>query len=257
MKNIIIVGYPKSGNTWIARLTAELVGCPVIGFWGSDHNEMAREGEERKSDYGCFKSHHQLHELNIKPKDNNFIIYTIRDPRDITISGANFFTFNRYENLEALFKRIPKGELFWKRIVSKVVNPESYRIDRMMYAVINGSSKVHKWCRISWKEHWETYLDTGCLFVRYEDMLSSPEEECRRILSHLEISRDIDHIKKTIDNQSFSKKKEEFKIEGEAGKAGFMRVGKSEQWKRKLTNKQKEYFREHLAKDLDRFSYET
>ena len=32
MKKIIIVGYPKSGNTWLTRLTADLVGCPVEGF---------------------------------------------------------------------------------------------------------------------------------------------------------------------------------------------------------------------------------
>lgn len=256
MKNIIIVGYPKSGNTWITRLTAELVGCPVIGFWGSEHNEIAREGEERESDYGCFKSHHQFQELDREAKDQSFIIYTIRDPRDITISGANFFQFTRYENLEAFFKKIPMGKWCWK-IISKIVNMESYRIKQMMDAVINGSAKVHKWCSISWKDHWESYLESGCLFIRYEDMLSAPEEECRKILSYLEITRDTEHITKTIYNQSFGKKKEEFKKKGEVDKANFMRTGKSEQWKRKLTKKQKEYFRQYLAEDLARFSYET
>ena len=56
MKNIIVVGYPKSGSTWITRLTAELVGCPITGFWNqSNQNEIAREGQDRTSDFRCFK----------------------------------------------------------------------------------------------------------------------------------------------------------------------------------------------------------
>ena len=50
MKNIIVVGYPKSGCTWATRLVAELVGCPVGGFWQSDKKEIAVEGE--RSDFG-------------------------------------------------------------------------------------------------------------------------------------------------------------------------------------------------------------
>ena len=47
VKNIIVAGYPKSGCTWATRLLAELVGCPVAGFWNSDKDEIAIEGEER------------------------------------------------------------------------------------------------------------------------------------------------------------------------------------------------------------------
>jgi hypothetical protein len=55
MVDVIIVGYPKSGNTWVTRLVAELIGCPVVGFLDyDDQPEIAREGLNRRSDYQCF-----------------------------------------------------------------------------------------------------------------------------------------------------------------------------------------------------------
>jgi hypothetical protein len=57
MKNIIVIGYPKSGCTWATRLVAELVGCPVAGFWQSRRKEIAIEGEERVSDLSLPTNH--------------------------------------------------------------------------------------------------------------------------------------------------------------------------------------------------------
>lgn len=109
MKNVIIVGYPKSGNTWITRLTAELIGCPVSGFWNEpDNQEIAVEGQSRNSEFRCFKSHHPLSELSntfdTKDHKKNHIIYVIRDPRDVSVSGAHYFKFeNRFKRLQKIF----------------------------------------------------------------------------------------------------------------------------------------------------------
>ena len=105
MKKIIVTGYPKSGNTWVCRLTAELVGCPVKGFWNSRHREAAVEGKNRKSEYGAYKSHHQLEELMKKGASDHKIIYVIRDPRDIILSGVNYFDFSGYKPVSDFIKR--------------------------------------------------------------------------------------------------------------------------------------------------------
>jgi hypothetical protein len=42
--DVVVAGYPKSGTTWVVQLVAELIGGPVVGFWDSGHDEIAREG---------------------------------------------------------------------------------------------------------------------------------------------------------------------------------------------------------------------
>jgi hypothetical protein len=225
MKNIIIAGYPKSGNTWITRLVAELVGCPVSGFWREPNNkEIAIEGQDRVSDFRCFKSHHQLHELEVDINSNKrSILYVIRDPRDVTVSGAHYFNLT---------------------------------IDQMLNAVLYGSQQVHHWCRISWNTHWKTYWDKGILFVRYEDMLQLPEQECLRILNKLDVNRDINFIINAINRQSFRYKRDEFIKLGENHKATFMRAGKCGQWKQILSEGQKDIFVNELSEDLRFLGYE-
>lgn len=122
MIDIIIVGYPNSGNTWVTRLVAELVGCPVVGFLGSDHNEIAIEGLQRKLPFQCFKSHHQLHELRDIKTNTKIIIYVVREPRDICISGSKYFDINRWLWLRKVFK--PRSSAFknYHKINSQLIS---------------------------------------------------------------------------------------------------------------------------------------
>ncbi len=94
-KNIIIVGYPKSGTTWLSRLVAELVSCPLQGDWGfEDLNAPYKEGQNRTSEFQVFKSHHTFQEIKSASNlDIHKIIYIIRDPRDVVISGVHYFNF--------------------------------------------------------------------------------------------------------------------------------------------------------------------
>ena len=207
-KNIIIVGYPKSGNTWITRLIAELVDCPVVGFWKSNHKELAVEGKKRNSDFSCFKSHHQLNELGVKIDNiQTHVIYVIRDPRDIVISGADYFKCDRFHKLAQLFTINPKVQSFYYKTIYKIINLENWRINKMIGAVLYGDRLVDYWCRIPWKNHYIPYSACNVLFIKYEDMLSSPMNECRNILNYLNLYRDDAVIAQAVDNQSFDKKK--------------------------------------------------
>jgi hypothetical protein len=256
MKNIIVVGYPKSGCTWATRLVAELVGCPVAGFWGSNKKEIAVEGENRTSDFRCFKAHHQLAELSPFPNDSKFsLVYILRDPRDIVISAANHFQFNRFPRLAAAFRLLPQGEKLYRHTLYPALVRQNYRLDRMTEAVLHGSALVHNWVRISWRDHWQPYEGAGVPIVRYEDLLAHPERESLRILDHLGLVRTPEEIAAAVQNQSFARKKQTLLHQGETGRAKFLRVGKGGQWREQLSLHLQRRFTEAIAVELAKWDY--
>ena len=256
MKNIIVVGYPKSGCTWATRLVAELVGCPVAGFWQSNKKEIAIEGEDRVSDFRCYKSHHQLTELGVSPNDEaNRLVYVLRDPRDIAISAANYFQFERYPDASALFRALPRGEKFYRHTLYPLLVRENYRLERMTEALLHGSAAVHNWVRVSWREHWRPYQAAGVPIVRYEDLLATPAVEASRILRHLGLERTAPEIATAIDIQSFERKKEALLERGETGRAKFLRVGKSGQWRQNLPANLQVRFASELGDEMAKWGY--
>jgi hypothetical protein len=256
VKKIVVVGYPKSGCTWATRLVAELVGCPVAGFWQSDKKEIAVEGEHRVSDFRCYKSHHQLAELGLQPNDPDaWLIYVLRDPRDIAISAANYFQFDRFPGLAALFRSVRRGEKLYRHALYPLLVSQNYRLDRMTGALLHGSAEVHNWCRVSWREHWRPYEQAGVPIIRYEDLLVAPEEQSARILRHLRIECSPAAIAAAVENQSFERKKETLLRGGETGRAKFLRVGKSGQWREKLPAYLQARFAEDLGAELARWGY--
>ena len=258
-KKIIIVGYPKSGTTWVARLTAELVNCPVKGIlYNEKKNEIAIEGLERKSEYECYKSHRQIHELTKEDVETGKIIYVIRDPRDLYISGYNYFynikllpnflhsKLAHYQNFKFIEKKI-------KNTIGKWLMKK-----KMIKAILFGNKNLHYWCRISWGKHLIPYLDnSSVLKVKYESLLNNPFNECERILSFIGIEKPADSIIAAIEKQSFNAVKEKFVENGESRKANFLRKGKNEQWKKELSKKEKRIFNDLLKKELDFLDYDT
>lgn len=263
MKKIIVVGYPKSGNTWVTRLTASLLDCPVKGYLYSDHNEIAIEGEDRKSQFGVFKSHHHFSELSQEDQSHAKIIYVIRDPRDVSISGRHYFIFGKVKgfkswvkNEESIFRFIDE---YKKKIVSvyqKVMKKLLSRSE-MNKAVLYGNSNVHRTCSISWKAHLSQYRNKANVFkVQYESLLNDSFNESKRILDFIGIEKSEKEIIRCINEQSFDKRKTQFFNENQIEKANFLRSGKKEQWKTVFSKKENRLFVKHLKKELIELGYD-
>ncbi|MBA3833158.1 MAG: sulfotransferase domain-containing protein [Chthoniobacterales bacterium] len=257
MKNIIVAGYPKSGCTWATRLVAELVGCPVAGFWRSEKKEIAVEGRDRISDFRCYKSHHQFTELGISPAHSatTQIIYVLRDPRDIAISGANYFEFEHYPQIAFFFRRFRRGEKLYRHTLYRLLVRRDFRLEKMTEALLEGAGEVHNWCRVSWSKHRRAYEEAGVPIVRYEDLLTQPEKESARILQHLGLERSPEAIATAVRKQSFERKKAALQESGETGRAKFLRVGKSEQWREKLPLHLRARFAQALSSELAAWGY--
>jgi len=256
VNNIIVVGYPKSGCTWATRLVAELVGCPVAGFWRSEKKEIAVEGEDRVSDYRVFKSHHQFSELGISPNDpETHLFYILRDPRDIAISAASHFQFDRFPRIATLFRGVRRGEKLYRHTLYPLLVRRNYRLERMTEALLDGSAEVHNSLRVSWRDHWQPYQEAGVPMVRYEDLLATPEEQCTRILQHLGLKRSAQEIASAVANQSFEHKKQALLQQGETGRAKFLRVGKSGQWQKKLPPHLQTRFAKEIGPEMREWGY--
>lgn len=113
----------------------------------------------------------------------------------------------------------------------------------MLKAVLEGNKEVHNWCKVSWFEHLSPYTaGQDVLLIKYEDALKDTYSEAKRILHFLEEERSEADIQKAVDNQSFGKVKERFKQTGDGGKA--------EQWRKQLSQKEKELFKKELGEDV-------
>jgi len=252
-KRVLILGYPKSGTTWLTRLTAEILNSPIKGFLYSDHSDLIIDGKDRNGDYEILKGHQQLSELQESEFNVSKILYIYRDPRDVAISASHYF-YNRelWEPLSKIaHRRKPKYVL--KKLVGGKLGPFLIR-NRVIRAILHGDKKLDYWCRVSWAQHVEPYIDNDqVLSFRYEDLLNDTEFMATKIANFIDDDIQTEQIKKSIDNQSFSKLKKKFK--NNTIQTKFLRSGNKEQWKEILTKRQKREFKQHLFNQLERLKF--
>jgi hypothetical protein len=239
---IIIVGYPKSGNTWITRLVADVICCPVAGFWNDPTNkDIAIEGAERSSPHRVYKSHRVAAKFVGLP-ENYRVIYLVRDPRDVACSGANYFNVRRFRE-------------------NKVELAHYDKYEAMVDVIVNGGVYAHT--RKPWGRHVTEFTSTVLpgtdvrpLVVRYEDMVAKPVNELTLILRSLGLDRSLEELEKSIVNQSFSAMKARESAKSNGGRPRFFRKGRPGSFREELRGDLIEKIESPYAAVMTRFGYE-
>jgi len=213
-----LVSYPKSGNTWVRFLLANLIHPnETVGFANINRllpapGVLSKRFLKKLPRPRIMKSH--------EPFDVRFrkVIYLVRDPRDVAVSEYHFDLKKRYiesdVSLEQFVKRFLAGET------------SSYG---------------------SWWEHAASWIaarngNPAFLLVRYEDLLSDPIAETAKIAEFLGIQAGPERLQAAVERSSADRMR---KLEKQQGgqwtgtrntrqEIPFVRAAKSGGWKEAL-----------------------
>lgn len=185
-----LVSYPKSGNTWLRFLVANLL-FPENPAEFSQINRIIPDPEiSSKRDLDktprprIIKSHHYF-----DPRYKR-IIYVVRDPRDVVVSQYHFHRKRR-------------------------VIEDQYPLDQFVVDFVRGEASPDYG---SWFEHVASWLftrsdDAGFLLLRYEDMLSDTGRQLERIAAFLGVSATAERLSKVVELSSASRMKKLEKLQ--------------------------------------------
>ena len=269
-----LASYPKSGNTWVRTIIATLeytndgiynpTNLSMINKFPSqeyfseftknyhDVNEMkkfwiyAQQKINLKSEFTYFKTHH----VNCKnggypftDNDNTAgTIYIIRDPRNVVTSFANHFSKNVEEAKNTMASILMTG----------TEAPDIFEL-------------IGTWAQnyVSWTKYNKNHL-----LIKYEDLISNPEKEIKKIIEYINKFKKLnvskEKLKNVIDTTSFEnlKKHEEkgnfsenanHKITKE--KIPFFNLGKKNKWQEILDPSISTEIEQKFEKEMKELGY--
>ena len=227
-EDIMITSYPRSGNTWVRFLLANLIAnsgqaidFPAMEKIIPDVNKSSKwvNLSERPATGRLIKSH--------IPYDPAFkrVIYIVRDGRDVKVSYYHYHCPHNFQDtfLEFLQRDVWPGP--WHEHVA------------------------------SWLDHAN---DISLLLVRYEDMLTQPEEQLRRMAEFARLPTDKERIAQAVTHSSFTSLQSIEQERGEDRRGPdfkFFRRGICGQWRQYFGPEHKVVFRPHADPVLRRLGY--
>lgn len=272
---VYISSYPRSGNTFLRTLLANYLsganrpltpkdvaffgaGEKQEAYWrdctGQDWRQRTLETEWRarpayfervRAMPGEGPVHLKTHTLNglvfgepafaFQPGDR--IVYLVRHPLDVIVSGAHFFQ----TDLEAMAGRL---------LTSGAFNTS----DGGYYEVTG-----------SWAENvggWTTETRCPVLLVRYDGLRAAPAAEFARILGFLGLEPEPARIERTLVHSAFEIQKAAHAEEGFDQGPGrdprhlFYRVGEAGQWRTVLPRRLIDQVVESVGPYMDAFGFE-
>ena len=281
---IWLTSYPKSGNTWVRSFLVSLLynkenktnleglnnipQYPLRSHFNNlldnidDINEVSskwiisqkRINSDKKNKF--FKTHHALCKIG-KFSFTNYetslgAIHIVRDPRNII--NSILYHYSKKSLLEA--KEFMLDET---RALGKKFDPNSPSVNQDMFTVLT-SWKTHY---LSWKNFKKNYL-----LIKYENLVSEPDKELRKItkylndVMHIKIEEDeIDHAIKSNSFENLKKIenrdgfKEAIKDKGSGEVKRFFNLGPNNKWEKILDSEIKDEIEKKFNVEMKELGY--
>ncbi|XP_067670300.1 sulfotransferase 1B1-like [Haliotis asinina] len=216
--DVLILGYPKSGNHWLWELTRQVLRGRVVED-AAVMNEMMMEcvPQETYADVPSpriLASNAPLSKLSpeiIEKKPKMIIIY--RNPKDVM---ASYFPFITKLPLSCYTGK-------WENFLRPCALGKYY----------HGSWFDHV---LSWEKVKKTYPEWPMLTVFYEDIKEDPMEQLRRLCRFLDVKRSDEFLSEVVNICSFNKMKDV------KSHSAVFRKGEVGDWKNCFTVSQNEWF---------------
>ncbi len=214
-----LVSYPKSGNTWVRLLIANLLS-PVRPADLRTINQLVPDpASESKRHFARMPRPRVIKSHFVFDPRYPHVIYIVRDPRDVVVS-----------------------EYHYQRKTRRI--SDHYPLDDYVQRFLAGQTYVENG---SWGEHVTSWLaardgDLRFLLVRYEGLLSDTAGELARITSFLGISATPHRLQQVVELSSADRMRELEAMQGDASSlmkgsrkdVPFVRSAKSGGWRSDL-----------------------
>lgn len=234
--DIFIVSYPKSGNTWMRLIVANMffkdVNINNIDKFSPEYYSQ-KESLFFNNKKRIFKSHDYF--------DHRFkkVIYIVRDPREVLVSSYYFQI-----KLGSIVKNYSKRKFFKDFLKGKFDSNFG-----------------------SWQENvgsWYGAKNGNILFIKYENLIDHPYKEISKLSKFLNLKLTKKKLNQIINKTSMQNFKKLEKTHGlnwnslkdSNKKMNFFRSGKKNTWRKFLTNKEKLLIKSKWFKMMKVFGYE-
>lgn len=235
-----LVSYPKSGNTWVRFLLANLMyPNETVGFANINRLLPAPGVLSRRFLRSLLRPRvmksHETFDVRFRK-----VIYLVRDPRDVAVSEYHFDLKKRY------------------------IEPE-VTLEQFVRRFIAGETSSYG----SWWEHAASWIaarqgNPAFLLVRYEDLLEDAIGETRKIAEFLGIQADTQRLQMAVERSSADRMRKLEKQQADQWtgtkntrkEIPFVRAAKSGGWKETLPAQSAEEIEAAWAPLLNFLGYE-
>lgn len=238
LEPIYVVGYPRSGNTWLSRILGEVLDSPVEGYKGA--LPLATEGQNRNGKYVIRQLHlkpveHDVEdgitadEISVGAWSGDKIIVITRDPRDVCVSAMYYWDI---PNIDAAIDAVGLG--------------------------VSPLKKMGAWSAFvnMWRE-----TDIEAVYTLYENICWHGRFEIKSILYSLGIPFSQDDIDNALKNQEINTKRKQVSIDGDSRPYGktiqtkHLRKGIVGDWRNHFTKQSGEKSQEYFGEEMLRLGY--